>query len=192
MRDCRVIGVTGAGRGTGATHLSILCANYLASCMQRKVSVIQWNSHGDFQKVEHMLAGNSRQDSALVKYPLFEADYYKTGDPRLLAQCMEDAYDDIIIDFGEMRDAIRGEWLRCSIQVITASLSEWKLEAFLELLSEEEGRRAGWIYTAAFGSEDTRKEIEKQFRISLNRIPLSVDAFSVDRGIMDWFKGILN
>ena len=44
----------------------------------------------------------------------------------------------------------------------------------MELLSEEEGRRAGWIYTAAFGSEDTRKQIERQFGISLVRVPLQM------------------
>ena len=64
-------------------------------------------------------------------------------------------------------------------------------EAFLELLSEEEGRRTGWIYTAAFGSEDTRKQIERRFGISLVRVPLSVDAFSVDYETMQWFERIL-
>ena len=58
----------------------------------------------------------------------------------------------------------------------------------MELLSEEEGRRAGWIYTAAFGSEDTRKQIERRFGISLVRVPLSVDAFSVDYETMQWFE----
>ena len=44
---------------------------------------------------------------------------------------------------------------------------------------------------AAFGSEDTRRRIERQFGISLKRIPLSVDAFSVDHRVKDWLAGIL-
>ena len=90
-----------------------------------------------------------------------------------------------------MRQSIRAEWLRCEVKIVMTALSEWKLEAFLELLSEEEGRRAGWIYTAAFGSEDTRKQIERRFGISLVRVPLSVDAFSVDYETMQWFERIL-
>ena len=43
----------------------------------------------------------------------------------------------------------------------------------------------------AFGSEDTRKQIERQFGISLVRVPLSVDAFSVDYKTMQWFERIL-
>ena len=56
---------------------------------------------------------------------------------------------------------------------------------------QEEECGAGWIYTAAFGSEDTRREIERQFGIPLRRVPLSVDAFSVDYRTMKWFEGIL-
>lgn len=113
------------------------------------------------------------------------------GAPRVLASCLDGTYDEVIIDFGELRPSIRAEWLRCEVKIVMAALSEWKLEAFLELLSEEEGRRTGWIYTAAFGSEDTRKQIERQFGISLARVPLSVDAFSVDYETMRWFEGIL-
>jgi hypothetical protein len=191
MNECRLVGVAGAGRGTGATHLSILAANYLSGCRQHKTALIQWNTHGDFMRIEDTLRGNRRKGAESHKYTLLEVDYYKMGDARLLAECMEDGYDDIIIDFGEMREAVREEWLRCGNQVMTASLSEWKLEAFLGFLAGEKKLGKGWIYAAAFGSEDTRREIEKQFRITLNRIPFSVDAFCVDRRLMDWFQGIL-
>lgn len=48
-----------------------------------------------------------------------------------------------------------------------------------------------WICLTAFGSEIVRKEIERQFRLSVKRIPLSVDAFSVDIQTMEWFADIL-
>ena len=35
------------------------------------------------------------------------------------------------------------------------------------------------------------REIERQFGIPLRRVPLSVDAFSVDYRTMKWFEGIL-
>lgn len=113
------------------------------------------------------------------------------GDSRVLARCMDGSYDDIIIDFGEMRDSIQTEWRRCTVKIVTASLSEWKLKAFMELLTGEEERRTGWIYTAAFGSEDIRKEIERRFQVPLRRVPLSADAFSVDYRVMEWFGEIL-
>ena len=135
--------------------------------------------------------GKKWADLTDYEYRMFGVTYYLRGDPRVLARCMDGSYDDIIIDFGEMRTAIRDEWLRCTVKIMTAALSEWKLEAFMELLTGEEECRAGWIYTAAFVSEDTRREIERQFRIPLQRVPLSVDAFSVDYRLMEWFDGIL-
>lgn len=186
-------GIAGAGRGTGVTHLCVLMANYLASSQQRRTAVIEWNGHGGFHAMKRtfMHHADKKTESADYVYKIFGVTYYMRGDPRVLARCMDGSFDDIIIDFGEMREDIRSEWLRCTVKIMSAALSEWKLEAFLELLSGEEGRRTGWIYTAAFGSEDTRREIEKQFGISLRRVPLSADAFSVDYRAMTWFEKIL-
>ena len=192
-KGCRVVGITGTGRGTGVTHLSVLAANYMASALQRRTAVIEWNDHGAWKTMKDICqAGSVKQaDSADYRYKIFGVTYYMQGAPRVLASCLDGTYDEVIIDFGELRPSIRAEWLRCEVKIVMAALSEWKLEAFLELLSEEEGRRAGWIYTAAFGSEDTRKQIERQFGISLVRVPLSVDAFSVDYKTMQWFERIL-
>ena len=146
----------------------------MASALQRRTAVIEWNDHGAWKTMKDICqAGSVKQaDSADYRYKIFGVTYYMQGDPSILASCLGGIYDEIIIDFGELRPSIRAEWLRCEVKIVMAALSEWKLEAFLELLSEEEGRRAGWIYTAAFGSEDTRKQIERQFGISLVRVPL--------------------
>lgn len=124
-------------------------------------------------------------------YKILGVTYYMQGAPHILARCMDGSFDDIIIDFGEMRETIRAEWLRCTVKIVESALSEWKLEAFLELLTGEEERGTGWIYTAAFGSEDTRRAIEKRFGISLLRVPLSEDAFSVDYKVIEWFERVL-
>ena len=40
---------------------------------------------------------------------------------------------------------------------------------------------------AAFGSKAIRHEIEKQFRIPIEKIPFSEDVFQVDKTAMAWF-----
>ena len=174
------------------THLCVLAANYLASSLQHRTAVIQWNDHGGLEAMRRVYRYTDIcRGSDEYVYKILGVTYYMQGAPHVLASCMDGTYDDIIIDFGEIRPCIRAEWLRCGVKIITAALSEWKLEAFLELLTAEDGRGTGWIYTAAFGSEDTRRQIEKQFRIPLIRVPLSVDAFSVDYRSMQWFERIL-
>lgn len=168
-------------------------ANYLASSLQRRTAVLDWSGHGDLMSMACASGRNNEKnaDAAVYGFRILGVTYYTQGSPGALARCMEGDFEDIIIDFGEMRPSIRDEWLRSTVKIITAALSEWKLEAFMELLTGEEECGAGWIYTAAFGSEDTRREIERQFSIPLRRVPLSVDAFSVDYRTMKWFEGIL-
>lgn len=175
------------------THLAVLAANYLASCLQRRTAVIEWNDHCGLEAMNRVYRGYTDRYRALSEYTykILGVTYFMQGSPHVLAACMDGTYDEIIIDFGEMRPDIRADWLRCGVTIITAALSDWKLEAFLELLSEEDGAATGWVYTAAFGSEDTRRQIERQFGISLIRVPLSVDAFSVDYRSIQWFERIL-
>ena len=193
VKPQRLMGIAGAGRGTGVTHFCILTANYLSNCLQRKTALIQWNDHGAFEQVGRILARtdpNSLHPFSEA-FQLMETDYFTRGDAQVLARCIDRSYDDIIIDFGELRKEIHAEWLRCSTKCVVASLNDWKLEAFLEFLSGEEKLGDGWIYAAAFGSRRTQHDIERQFHISLSRIPFSEDAFSIDRNMMSWFKEIL-
>ena len=138
---------------------------------------------------------DGKEDSRSFKkkdhFRLLGVDYYYNGDPAVLAACMEKKYQEILIDFGEVRDEVFPEWLRCSEKILIADLSEWKLESFLGLFTEKEKTGKDWICLTAFGSEIVRKEIERQFRLSVKRIPLSVDAFSVDIQTMEWFADIL-
>ena len=44
-------------------------------------------------------------------FELMETDYFTRGDAQVLARCIDRSYDDIIIDFGELRKEIHAEWL---------------------------------------------------------------------------------
>lgn len=188
-KGCRVIGVMGMGRGTGATHFTLWAANYLSAVRQRRTAVLEWNSHGDFQRLERICAGGQRREAPFFR--VLDAAYYKRGCAATLASCMEGSYDEILIDFGQRTKAAQTEWLRCQVRIVTAAFSEWQLEdaSGLMELGEELGR--GWICLAAFGSEGARREAERKLKIPVIRMPFSADAFRVDRNAMAWFEQIL-
>ena len=188
----KVTGIIGAGRGTGVTHFSIRAANYFCSWKQRKTAVIQWNSHKDTERMRNFLEASGKEGGRFKKEPfrVLEVDFYCQGGPEVLAACMEKDYQEILIDFGKVREEVFPEWLRCTKKVLVADLSEWKLEAFLGLLTEKGESAKEWICMTAFGSEIMKQEIERQFHISLKQIPLSADAFSVDIRTMEWFADI--
>lgn len=182
IRSPRITGIAGAGRSVGTTHLAIWSANYLASCRQKRTAVVEWSSHSDFIRLR-LDAQNLQRARAFC---LLGVDYYPKGEKEALAACIRSGYEEILIDFGPMRQEIRAEWYRCQVRFLTASLSEWKLETFLGFLAQEEGLGEGWSCMAAFGSETIRQEIEKQFRIPVERIPFAKDVFQVDKTAMAW------
>ncbi len=192
-KNSRIIGIAGAGRGTGVTHMCILTANYMASALDRRTALIQWNDHGGLEGLREICLADLKQctDIEAHKYKIFGVTYYTHGSPQILTGCLDGPYEETIIDFGELRQEVREDWLRCSVQILMGALCEWKLKAFLGHLAEDRGGRGRRIYMAAFGSEDMRKQIERRFRITLIRVPFSADAFSVDRGLMEWFDRIL-
>ena len=62
------------------------------------------------------------------------------ADRRYWLRVWKKKYQEILIDFGEVRDEVFPEWLRCSEKILIADLSEWKLESFLGLFTEKEKR----------------------------------------------------
>ena len=84
----QVMGIAGAGRGTGVTHFVIQAANYLCSCRQKKTAILQWNPQKDLEKIRAFLGAGGKEDSRSLKkkdhFRLLGVDYYYEGDPAVL------------------------------------------------------------------------------------------------------------
>lgn len=124
-------------------------------------------------------------------YRVLSVDYFSGGNSQVLAGCMSQGYRVILIDFGRYTEQRFYECARCDLKIVLGALSEWRADAFLGFLAETGGRDKSWRYAVTFGSEETRIEIEKTFRINLLRVPLSVDAFAVTRAHMDFFRNLI-
>lgn len=198
----RTIGVMGCGRGVGTSHLAVELANYLTGVKRKKTALLEWNSHGDFQILERFAGKSSRGHGAKQKktsrnqnrngcFCIMEVDYYKMADPAVLSQCLSRDYHYIIMDYGEAAEKSLYECARCDIKILVGSLSEWKVEAFLEVLEQTKKRDKSWKIAVISGGEDTRKEIEAMFRCRLLRIPASVDAFCITQEEITCFETML-
>ena len=75
----QVMGIAGAGRGTGVTHFVIQAANYLCSCRQKKTAILQWNPQKDLEKIRAFLGAGGKEDSRSFKkkdhFRLLGVDY---------------------------------------------------------------------------------------------------------------------
>lgn len=200
------LGIAARNVGLGAFPASLMSITNLTSAGQFaalglitagtsyvEMACTQLIDHGDFRRMEKVCA--RRENVAGKKeenvFKALGVTYFGRGDADTLAGCMNGPYDDIIIDFGEAAPAPRAEWLRCQVRMMVVSFSEWQLEDASGMM-EQNGRSCrSWIYLAAFGSEWTRREVERQLGVPVFRIPFSADAFRIDRSLMRWFEGLL-
>ena len=170
----------------GVTHLCILMANYFCSGCGKKTSVLEWNHHGDFARFGSVCTGMGQKEDF---YQIQGVTYYPEADERKLAQCLKDECENIIIDFGVMRGQEPAELLRCHKAFLVVSFSEWQEGAFgNQNVWKERAIQNSWQCLAAFGSEESRIQWNKRYRPTVLRIPLSVDAFTLTKELMDWMK----
>lgn len=184
----RLIGIGSTGHGVGCTHVSIMLLNYLSGCERRKAVLLEWNRSGDFEKLEKICTGKIREKK---RFQVLDADYYKAAGPAELGEVLECNFNDILIDFGVLREDCISEFMRCEEQLVVGSLSEWQEEAFRKFVKEHGTGKKSWKYIAAFGSEETRKEFMRRPGVAVERIPSSVDAFSVTKECSRFFTNLI-
>lgn len=187
-KKTRLIGIGGTGHGVGCTHFAIMMLNYLAGYQRRKAALLEWNRSGDFEKLEIVCTGKIRDGK---RFSVLEADFYKAAGSAELAEALQGNYDDILIDFGVLEEQSLAEFLRCEKQFVIGSFSEWQEGAFREFVRKKGVGKRSWSCLAFFGSEESRKEFMRRPGISVERIPSSVDAFSVTKECSWFFQKLI-
>ena len=184
----KITGIAGAGGGTGVTHLSLMLANYLQGVCRKRTAVLECNDHGDFSRFGEACTG---QTGPRTCYGIQQVDYYPGAAAGRLMECQKAEYEHVVIDFGIVKEMTCVELMRCSTVWILMSFSEWQMEAFWELMrSEGFSLKESWQFFTVFGSEESRTEWNKRRKPKITRVPLSADAFSVTRELMDWMETV--
>ena len=181
----RLIGIGGIGHSVGCTHFSIMMANYLAGYRRRNTVLLEWNRSGDFERLEKVCTGINREEK---RFCVLDVQYRKDAGIKELTEVLGNNVDEILIDFGAVNEELPPELLRCEKQFLVGSFSEWQEMRFREFVRENENGNRSWKYLAAFGSEETRREFKRRPGIVSERIPFSVDAFSVTKECSRFFE----
>ena len=105
-----MIGIAGSNTGVGCTHFSIMLTNYLAGYLRRKAILLEFNESGDLEKLEYVCTGQMGQKNP---YRVLDADYYKYAGPEAVKEVLQRGYDDILIDFGSVKDGANELYWRC-------------------------------------------------------------------------------
>lgn len=186
----RLIGLIGAGPAVGVTHTAVTMAGYLTGICRRRCAVLEWNDHGTFERLEESCLGK-KNSGCRGSFRILDVDYYRNAGTETLVLCKKLRYQEVIVDYGAAAGGNQEEFFRCDRQFLLAGLSEWQTGVFLETAGAWKRAGTGWETLAVFGSEETRKNMEKELGLSIRRVPVSVDAFTVTETVMDFYQQIL-
>lgn len=154
--------------------------------MRKKTAVLGWGKKNSLGDMEIYCTGKISEKRT---FNVQEVVYYKNADEELLAACMNLHYECIIIDFGCSYNECRNAFLRCTVKAVVLSLSDWKMKLCLEFIRQiEADKKNSWYYLNIFGSEETRRELKKTFKINSVKIPFSEDAFTITKAEIKFFK----
>lgn len=169
----------------GVTHLTVLLANYFCSICGEHTAALEWNGHGDFDRLGRVCTGGAEADVYHIQNVMF----YPRADGAVLGECLRKHYEKIVVDFGVLGEQERAELLRCQKLYLILSFSEWQEGAFGSPQNwERDAQMYGWQCLAVFGSEESRKKWNRVRRPTVERIPFSADAFSLLPAQLQWLK----
>lgn len=185
----KTIGVVGCEAGCGCTHICVCLAGYVKGAAGMRSAVAEIHQHSAFGKLEQCYNGSSFIDSKTKCFSIMGVEYHKQVGLEGVIELFQSDADYLIFDFGHEYEKIRREFIRCQKCVVAASLREWKIQSFLEFLEktrDEPGRRE-WSYLVKEGYIEDIKEIEREYRIKLYRLPDEEDPFHIKRENLSFY-----
>ena len=175
--------VAGIEYGVGATHFSILLANYRANLLNEKVALVDFNKDNDYMYLGESL-GNMCEDRMFVKD---RVSYYPCATVDILEEIFLKDYDCIIIDAGEDYLKYKVEAGLCDLRYLIISSTLWKNVGFFKEYEEyfSKYKNSEWRFLYCFGSLVETKELEMKIRKKIFKIPFVETPFRVERSILD-------
>lgn len=179
----------GASARVGTTYLTILLASYMAGVFGKKTAVLEMNRHGDFLSI---CRKQKKQQRECICFRLRGVDYYPFAAEGTIADCLNQGYECIVMDFGNEYLQGRKEFLRCQKKIVTGSLADWEMERFMDFMKWTQMDNAkDWMYAAFLGDGKNRKQAENVCRISIAKIPFLESPYWIDETVMRFFQEFL-
>lgn len=192
-----VIGVIGTHHGAGATHLSILLANYLSEWLGKNIAYIECYPQKDMQYMQYIYEGMPTLGKEITEeecsFTIHRVTYYKSVKPIDLAEIIGDSYDCVILDLGADFTKNKNEFFRCDRKLVVSSLAPWKqqeLERFIEHTCHI-SQSDEWLYMFPFGQSKEIKEVTKEFQRHFFGVPYEPDPFSLSAETIHLFQKLI-
>lgn len=182
--------VAGVEKGVGATHFSILLANYYAEILGKKTAVIDLNKDNDYAFLEEMCSSGNEHLTDV--YKIKRVSYFSGVTKERMAEIFNRNYECIIIDVGENYEYFRNEISMCDKKFMIGAINPWRLNNMLMLFKNGllcSGSR--WKYLYTFGDKESVNYVEESVKIKLHLVPNMPNPFRINTKQLAVFEKIL-
>lgn len=128
-----IVGIAGSSTAVGATHISVMMAEYTAVEIGAKTALLECNDHKDFERISQALFEESRN-----QFSLLGVDYYSRGQKQecvTVEELAKKGYRFIFLDLGERLTSHRSELLLCTRKVMIGTDVPWKNEEMIQKIN---------------------------------------------------------
>lgn len=155
------IGISGASPKIGVTHAAIT----LAMTLRRRgymVCLIELNGSGTFQKIRNSF--NAKMNGTFFKVD--GVDLYPDADKHILAEAKTNAYNFLILDFGNYINSDIEEYFKCHEKIMIVGSKPWEMESLTEFISiYDDDTIISINYIFNFTATENKKEIKKNAKL---------------------------
>ena len=174
--------VGGIEKGVGATHFSILLANYFSEVLGKSTVIIDLNIDRDYSCLGEICNKDfKRIDSC--SYRLRKVTIYPGVVKEGLADILSNNFQIVIIDAGAKYADYSTESSLCDRRLLLGNIVPWKLQSIENLYSckSDVSDTKKWSLLYAFGGKDSVDYIREKYGLIFKAVPIIPDPFKIDR-----------
>lgn len=191
----QTIGITGAQKGVGVTHLSIMLSNYINAKCNKNVSILEMNQTGAFEELKkcYVTKDYIKHEQGYDSFSIAGVTYYYKVGKEMLGIIYNQCKDYLIIDFGKNNEEYTKEFIKCNIKIVVGNLNPWnksKLIACMESFIVMDYLKK-IKYVSRFGGHDDVKQIKNSYKTSIYTAPFEPDPFLIHGGNFDFLDELL-
>lgn len=183
-KTVKKIMVTGAEKGVGVTHFSILLASYYVFIHGKKVCIVDLSETKDYLYMDQLYNGNNLTDQLYYSYRIKKIDFMirpgMLSREEIISRALESNYDVVIFDNGINVDFINRDMVMCDIKYIVGSCSLWKTAEFEKQICKIK-KNGICRYVYIFGDCVNADIIARNNDVKINHIPFTDSPFRIDK-----------
>ena len=145
-------------------------ANYAASGLGEKTACLELGGQGELAHWNEVNRKGFFTEAGIDFYPNLKKEQIP-----ILLNC---GYETVIMDFGDDYQGCIGELLRCDRKILLLNLNPWQKFAAQKIVQSvqcgEWGDMAP-VYASVHAQESVKKALEKEYRISIAKLPVIPD-----------------